>query len=83
MIISKQEGPISLTGVLAHMMYWPVVKEISAEDISILALVAILFAELNILINFGRRHQAKHFCETILNMEQTFKRKCCLKTFLI
>ena len=28
-------GPGSLTCVLAHMMYWPVAKEISLKDISI------------------------------------------------
>ena len=61
------------------MMYWPVAKEISLKDISILALVDMF----NILIYFGRRHHADHFCEIILNLEQRYKREICLKTFLI
>ena len=61
------------------MMYWPVAKEISFKDISILALVA----ELNILVNFGRRHYEEHFFEIIFNLDQWFRRRGHLKIFLI
>ena len=40
-------------------------------------------ADLNHLWNFGRRHHEDQFCEIILNLNQWFKRKCCLKVFLI
>ena len=31
--------------------------------------------ELNILINFGRRHHEEHFFEIILNLDQLFRRR--------
>ena len=37
----------------------------------------------NHLCNFGRRHHEEKFCEIILNLDQWFKRRCCLKIFLI
>ena len=40
-------------------------------------------AELNHLCNFGRKHHEEQFCEIILNLDQWFKRRCCLKIFLI
>ena len=42
----KREGPVSLARILAHeILYWPVVKEISSKDVSILALEAILISQ--------------------------------------
>ena len=38
-------------------------------------------AEWNHLCNFGRGHYEEHFCEIILNLEQWFGRRCCLKYF--
>ena len=37
----------------------------------------------NHLYNFGRRHHEEQFCEIILKLDQWFRRKCCLKIFLI
>ena len=31
----------------------------------------------------GRRYHEEQFCEIILNLDQWFRRKCCLKVFLI
>ena len=33
----------------------------------------------NQLCIYGSGHHAEHFCETILNLDQWFKRKCCLR----
>ena len=40
-------------------------------------------AERNHLCNFGRRHHEEQFCEIILNLDQWFRRRSCLKIFLI
>ena len=40
-------------------------------------------AERNHLCNFGRRHHEDQFCEIILNLNQWFRRRSCLKIFLI
>ena len=48
-----------------------------------LALVAMLFSQDECSVNFGRGHYEEHFCELILNLDQWFRRRCCLKTFLI
>ena len=37
----------------------------------------------NHLCNFGRRHIEEQSCEIILNLDQSFRRKCRLKVFLI
>ena len=37
----------------------------------------------NHLCNFGRRHQEEQSCDIILNLDQWFRRRCCLKVFLI
>ena len=37
----------------------------------------------NHLCNIGRRHHEGQPCEIILNLDQWFRRKCCLKVFLI
>ena len=37
----------------------------------------------NYLCNLGRRHHKEQSCEIILNFNQCFMRKCCLKLFLI
>ena len=39
--------------------------------------------ERNHLINVGRRHHEDQFCVIILNLDQWFRRRLCLKTFLI
>ena len=54
------------------------------KDISYLELWPPLCSgELNHLCNFGRRHHEKQFCEIILNLDQWFWRRSCLKIFLI
>ena len=35
------------------------------------------------MCNIGRRHHEEQPCEIILNLDQCFRRKCCLKVFLI
>ena len=40
-------------------------------------------ADRNHLYNFDRRHHEEQFCEIILNLDQWFRRECCLKVFLI
>ena len=37
----------------------------------------------NLLCNIGRRHPEEQPCEMSLNLDQWFRRKCCLKVFLI
>ena len=39
--------------------------------------------EWNHLCNWGRRHHAEQFYENILNLDQWFSRRFCLKIFLI
>ena len=39
-------------------------------------------AEMYHLCNFGRGHHEEQFCEIILNLDQWFRRRCHLKTFL-
>ena len=54
------------------------------KDISYLELLQPLYsAERNHLCNFGRRHHEEQTCEIILNLDQWFRRKSCLKIFLI
>ena len=40
-------------------------------------------AEQNYLCNFERGHHGEHSCEVIWNLDQWFRRRCCLKIFLI
>ena len=39
-------------------------------------------AEQNHLCNIGREHHEEQFNEVILNLDQWFRRRCSLKTFL-
>ena len=39
-------------------------------------------AEQNHLCNFGRGYYEEQFCEIILNLGQSFRRRCCLKDLL-
>ena len=39
--------------------------------------------QLNHLCNFERRHHGEYLCEVIWNLNQWFKRRCRLETFLI
>ena len=34
------------------------------------------------MCNFGRGHNELQFCEIILNLDQRFRRRCCIKDFL-
>ena len=66
------------------MKFGPVLQEMSYKDISYLELWQPLCSvDWNHLGNFGRRHHEKQSCEIILNLDHWFKRKCCLKVFLI
>ena len=65
------------------MMYWPVTKDIF-KAISIFRSGGhVVQPELNILINFGRRHHEEHFCEIILNSNRWLRRRGQLKIFII
>ena len=56
----------------------------SFKDISYLELwQPFCSAEQNHLCNFGRGYHKECFCEIILNMDQSFRKTCCLKDFLI
>ena len=56
----------------------------SFKDISYLELWYSLFSvDWNHLCIIGRRHREEQPCEIILNLDQWFRRKCCLKVFLI
>ena len=56
----------------------------SFKDISYLELWQPFYSrEENHLCNFGRGHYEEHFCEIILNLDQWFRKKCCLKAFVI
>ena len=35
------------------------------------------------LCDLGRRYFEEQFCEIILNLDQSFKRRCCFNIFLI
>ena len=68
---------------LKYFEFRPVVQEErSFKDISYLWLWRPFCSMLpNYLGNYGSGPYAEHFCETVLNLEQWFKRKNCLKTF--
>ena len=46
-------------------------------------LTASLFSRPKPFVQFGRRYHEEQFCEIILNLDQWFRMKCCLKVFLI
>ena len=59
-----------------------VVQEMSFKDISYLELWwPLCSGEHNHLHNFGRVHHEEPFCKIVLNLDQWFRRKCCLKIF--
>ena len=68
-----------------HFEFGPVVKEeMPFKDISYLELLwPLCSADRNHLCNFSRRVHEEQFCELFLILDQWFKRKCCLKVFLI
>ena len=54
------------------------------KDISYLELWhSICSGEQNRLCDFGRGYYEEQFCEIILNLGQSFMRKCSLKIFVI
>ena len=56
----------------------------SLKDISYLELWQPLCSvERNHLCNLYRRHHEEQFFEVIMNLDQWFRRRCCLKIFLI
>ena len=63
----------------------PVIQEErSYTDISYLYLLLHFCSVLlKHLCNYVSGSYAEHLCETVLNLEHRFKRKCCLKTFII
>ena len=64
--------------------FGPVVQEeISFKDISYLEpWQPFCSVQWNHMCYFGRWHYQKRFCEIILKLDQWFRRRCCLKTFL-
>ena len=69
----------------SYMEFGPVVqKEMSFKDISYLEpWEPLCSADPNHLCNFGRSYHEEQFSEIIFNLDQWFRRKCCLKVFLI
>ena len=65
----QQEGPRAL--------------DCSTESWHIRWCIGCCSTELNILINFGRRHHELYFFEIILNLDLLFERRGHLKIFLI
>ena len=60
------------------------VQEMTFKGISYLELWQPLCSvDWNHLCNIRRRHHEEQFCEIILNVNQWFRGKCCLKVFLI
>ena len=58
-------------------------EEMSFKDMSYLEFLQPLCSvERKHLCNFGRRHHKEQFCEIILNLDQWFRRRCCLRYFL-
>ena len=56
----------------------------SFKDISYIELWQTLCSvDWNHLCDLGRRLHEEQSCEIILNLDQWFRRKCCLKLFLI
>ena len=56
----------------------------SFKDVSYLELGQPLCSgDWNHLCNIERKHHELQSCEIILNLDQWFMRKCCLKVFLI
>ena len=54
------------------------------KDISYLELWwPICSAEWNHLCIVGPEHFEEHFCEIIYNLDKSFRRRCCLKVYLI
>ena len=70
---------------VSYMEFGPVVqKENSFKDISYLELwQPPCSVDIYHLCNIGRRHHEEQFCEIILTSGQWFRRRCCLKDFLI
>ena len=63
-------------------MYWPVAKKISLKNLKIFLFLVLMpwcSTELNILINFGRRHHEEHFFEIIFNLDQLDQEKRSFK----
>ena len=69
---------------LKYFEFGPIVQEeMSFKDGSYLWLWRSFCSVLpNHLCNYGSGPYVERFCETVLNLEQWFKRKSCLKTFL-
>ena len=66
------------------MKFGPVVQEMSFKNISYLELwQPLCLVDWNHLCNIGRRHHEEQPCEIILDLDKCFRRKCCLKVFLI
>ena len=58
-------------------------EEMRFKDISYLELwQPFCSAEQNHLCNFGRKHHEEQFYEIILNLDQWFRKRSCLKIFL-
>ena len=60
------------------------VQKMLFKDISYLELwQPLCSADWTYLCNFASRYHEEQFCENISNLDQWFRRKCCLKVFLI
>ena len=69
----------------SYMKFGPMFKEeMTFKDISYLELWQPLCSvNWNHLCNFRRRHHEEQSCEIILNLDEWFRKKCCLRVFLI
>ena len=59
--------------------FGPVVQEFSFKDISYLELCQLFFRRKTVCATLEEEYR----CEIFLNLDQWFRRKCRLKTFLI
>ena len=67
-----------------YLEFGPEVQEMPFKDIFYLELWRpFCSVQRNHLCTFGRGYQEEQFCEIILNLDQWFRRRCLLKTFLI
>ena len=82
--IMQQEGPRALdrSPETWHIRWCFVQLWLRRYHLKIFLFLALVAAEQNILINFGRRHNEEHFFEIYLNLDQLLRRKGLLKRFL-
>ena len=90
LILSSHGPPVQWSGTIYAILNGRIIgnihvvlEEMSYKDISSLELKQPLFSvEWNHLCNIERRYHEEQSCKIILNLDQWFRRKCCLKVIL-